>query len=115
MSRYLYIVILIFAGEMVFGLPFNTARFFRPTMLEVFGFTNTQLGDLFAIYGITAMLSYFPGGGDVAHRNGARRRLHGDDPGFVGDGDTLRFLGNNDDLPVLGSADSGNKRMGWQV
>ena len=31
-------------------------------MLEVFGFTNTQLGDLFAVYGITAMLSYFPGG-----------------------------------------------------
>jgi len=67
MSRYLYIVILIFAGEMVFGLPFGTARFFRPTMLEVFGFTNTQLGDLFAVYGITAMLSYFPGGAIADH------------------------------------------------
>jgi sugar phosphate permease len=67
MSRYLYIVILIFAGEMVFGLPFNTARFFRPTMLEVFGFTNTQLGDLFAVYGITATLSYFPGGAIADH------------------------------------------------
>jgi sugar phosphate permease len=67
MSRYLYIVILIFAGEMVFGLPFSTARFFRPTMLEVFGFTNTQLGDLFAVYGITAMLSYFPGGAIADH------------------------------------------------
>jgi sugar phosphate permease len=67
MSRYLYIVILIFAGEMVFGLPFNTARFFRPTMLEVFGFTNTQLGDLFAVYGVTAMLSYFPGGAIADH------------------------------------------------
>jgi len=67
MSRYLYIVILIFAGEMVFGLPFGTARFFRPTMLDVFGFTNTQLGDLFAVYGITAMLSYFPGGAIADH------------------------------------------------
>jgi len=67
MSRYLYIVILIIAGEMVFGLPFNTARFFRPTMLEVFGFSNTQLGDLFAVYGITAMLSYFPGGAIADH------------------------------------------------
>jgi sugar phosphate permease len=67
MSRYLYIVILIIAGEMVFGLPFNTARFFRPTMLEVFGFSNTQLGDLFAVYGITAMLSYFPGGAVADH------------------------------------------------
>jgi sugar phosphate permease len=61
----------VIAGEMVFGLPFHTARFFRPTMLEVFGFTNTQLGDLFAVYGITAMISYFPGGA-IADRFSAR-------------------------------------------
>ncbi len=67
MSRYLYIAALIVAGEMIFGLPFHTARFFRPTMLEVFGFTNTQLGDLFALYGVTAMLSYFPGGAIADH------------------------------------------------
>jgi sugar phosphate permease len=66
-SRYIYIVVLVLAGEMVFGLPFHTSRFFRPTMLEVFGFTNTQLGDLFAIYGITAMLGYFPGGAIADH------------------------------------------------
>lgn len=47
---------------MIFGLPFHTARFFRPTFLEAFGFSNTQLGDIFAVYGITAMLAYFPGG-----------------------------------------------------
>ena len=70
-SRFLYIAILIVAGEMVFGLPFATGRFFRPTLLEVFGFTNTQLGDLFAVYGITAMLSYFPGGA-IADRFSAR-------------------------------------------
>src|SRR5210317_764710 len=62
---------LIIAGEIVFGLPFHTARFFRPTLLEVFGFTNTQLGDLFAVYGITAMLAYFPGGA-LADRYSAR-------------------------------------------
>lgn len=56
---------------MVFGLPFHTARFFRPTMLEVFGVTNTQLGDMFALYGVTAMLSYFPGGA-IADRFSAR-------------------------------------------
>jgi sugar phosphate permease len=59
---------------MVFGLPFHTARFFRPTLLEVFGFTNTQLGDLFALYGVTAMLGYFPGGA-LADRFSARRLL----------------------------------------
>ena len=62
LRRVLFIAAVVIAGEMVFGVPFHIQRFFRPTLLEVFGFTNTQLGDLFAIYGITAMLSYFPGG-----------------------------------------------------
>ena len=62
LQRAIRITVLIFAGEMIFSLPFHTARFFRPTMLEVFGFTNTHLGDVFAVYGLAAMLSYFPGG-----------------------------------------------------
>jgi sugar phosphate permease len=70
-ARLLYITALVIAGEMVFSLPFHTARFFRPTLLDVFGFSNTQLGDLFAVYGITAMLSYFPGG-PLADRFSAR-------------------------------------------
>ncbi len=74
MSRIVLIVTLVVAGEMVFGLPFHTARFFRPTMLDVFGFTNTELGDLFAVYGVTAMLSYFPGGA-LADRFSARGLL----------------------------------------
>jgi sugar phosphate permease len=53
---------LVIAGELVFGLAFNIPRFFRPTMLDVFGLTNTQLGDMFAVYGVAAMLAYFPGG-----------------------------------------------------
>ena len=47
---------------MVFSLPFHIPRFFRPTFLDVFNLTNTSLGDIFAVYGITAMLTYFPGG-----------------------------------------------------
>ncbi len=74
MSRIVLIIVLVVAGEMIFGLPFHTARFFRPTMLEVFGFTNTQLGDLFAAYGVVAMLSYFPGGA-LADRYPARTLL----------------------------------------
>jgi len=58
---------LVIAGELVFGLAFNIPRFIRPTMLEVFGITNTQLGDMFAIYGIAAMLAYFPGGALADH------------------------------------------------
>ncbi len=74
MNRILHILILIIAGEMVFGLPFHTARFFRPTFLDAFGFSNTQLGDIFAVYGITAMLAYFPGGA-LADRFPARKLM----------------------------------------
>jgi len=59
---------------MVFGLPFHTARYFRPTMLDVFGLSNTQLGDIFAVYGFTAILAYFPGGA-LADRFSARNLL----------------------------------------
>jgi sugar phosphate permease len=62
MRRILLMLALVVAGELVFGLPFNVPRFFRPTMLEAFGLTNTQLGDMFAVYGIAAILAYFPGG-----------------------------------------------------
>jgi len=60
--RWFVIFCLILAGEAIFSLPFHVARFFRATMLEVFGFSNADLGDVFAVYGITAMLAYFPGG-----------------------------------------------------
>lgn len=69
MRRITLMITLVLAGELVFGLSFNVPRFFRPTMLEVFGFTNTQLGDMFAVYGITAMLTYFPGGALADHFN----------------------------------------------
>ena len=74
MKRIIHILILITAGEMIFSLPFHTTRFFRPTMLDAFAFSNTQLGDLFAVYGITAMLSYFPGG-VLADRLPARKLM----------------------------------------
>ena len=71
MARFLRITALILAGEMNYGLPFHTQRFFRPTMLEAFDITNTQLGDMFAAYGLTAMFSYFFGG-PFADRYSAR-------------------------------------------
>ncbi len=46
----------------MFALPFHVARFFRSATLEVFDLSNANLGDVFAVYGITAMLAYYPGG-----------------------------------------------------
>ncbi len=74
LSRWLTIFSLVFAGEMIFSLPFHVARFFRPTLLEVFQLTNTELGDSIAMYGIMAMLAYFPGGA-LADRFSARKLM----------------------------------------
>lgn len=62
MRRILILFSLVIAGEMVFSLPFHIARFFRPTFLDVYSLSNAQLGDIFAFYGVVAMLAYFPGG-----------------------------------------------------
>jgi len=61
-NRLIHMILLILAGEIIFGLPFHLARFFRPTFLDVFNLSNTNLGDIYAFYGITAMFSYFFGG-----------------------------------------------------
>jgi sugar phosphate permease len=65
---------LVFAGEAIFGLPFVVARVFRPTVLEVFGLTNLELGIAFSWYGMFAMAAYFPGG-PIADRFSARQLM----------------------------------------
>ena len=62
LTRFMVIFSIIFAAEMIFTLPFHVPRFFRPTVLSAFNLSNADLGDIFAVYGIMAMLAYFPGG-----------------------------------------------------
>lgn len=73
-SKYLIILCLIISGEMIFSLPFHIARYFRPSLLEAFSLSNTDLGDIFAVYGVAAMLAYFPGG-VIADQFPARRLI----------------------------------------
>lgn len=56
------LITLIIAGEAVFFLPFVLARVFRPTLLDLFGISNTELGMWFSVYGVVAMVSYLLGG-----------------------------------------------------
>lgn len=72
--RFLFMIGLILAGEAVYALPFHITRFFRPTVLEMFDITATQLGAAQSIYGIVAMLAYFPGG-PIADRFPARKLM----------------------------------------
>ena len=76
MSRIARIVTLIFAGEIIFGLPFHLTRFFRPTFLDAFELSNTDLGIMQAAYGIAAIIAYFPGGA-LADRFSTRNLLAG--------------------------------------
>jgi len=61
-GRAISLVTLILAGESVFFLPFVLARVFRPSLLDVFQVSNTELGLWFSVYGIVAMISYLFGG-----------------------------------------------------
>jgi len=72
--RVITLLALIAAGEAVFFLPFLLARVFRPTVLEVFGLTNLQLGTAYGVYGTVAMAAYFFGG-PLADRFDARKML----------------------------------------
>lgn len=72
--RGLAITALVVAGESVFLLPFVLARVFRPTILDVFGLTNLELGAAYAVYGVVAVAAYFFGG-LIADRFPARTML----------------------------------------
>lgn len=53
---------LIIAGEAIFLLPFILIRVFKPIIREAFLVSDFEIGKAQAVYGITAMVSYFFGG-----------------------------------------------------
>lgn len=59
---WLYLLLLILAGEAIFILPFVLPRIFRPTVLDVLALDNVQFGFCFSVYGLVAMVSYLFGG-----------------------------------------------------
>lgn len=61
-GRTITLVTLIIAAEAAFFLPFILPRVFRPTLLEAFQISNTELGSWYSVYGIIAMISYLFGG-----------------------------------------------------
>ena len=75
-QRGLIIVSLIFAGEAIFTLPYHVTRFFRPTFLEVFQLSATELGVAQSAYGFIAKAAYFFGG-PLADRFESRKLLAG--------------------------------------
>lgn len=62
LRSFLYLAVLILAGESVFLLPFVLQRVFKATFLDTLQIDDIQLGNCFAVYGIVALLSYLFGG-----------------------------------------------------
>ena len=61
-KKFLILTLLILSGEFIYFLPYVLSRVFRPTFLDVFQLNNFQLGSLFSVYGVVALLSYMYGG-----------------------------------------------------
>ena len=71
---WLYLLLLILAGEAVFILPFVLPRIFRPTVLDVFEMSNLDYNLSVAVYGVIAMVSY-PFGGPLADKFPPRKLI----------------------------------------
>ena len=65
---------LIIAGEAIFLLPFIVMRVFKPIIRDVFRISDLEIGEAQALYGLTALLSYFFGG-FIADKWEARKLL----------------------------------------
>ncbi|MBL4605922.1 MAG: MFS transporter, partial [Flavobacteriaceae bacterium] len=62
------------AGEAIFLLPFILMRVFKPVIRGAFIISDAQIGEAQALYGITAVISYFFGG-FIADKWEARKLL----------------------------------------
>ena len=123
-DRLIVMTALIAAGEFIFVLPFVVARIFRPTLLDVFGLTNLELGTAFRSMAWSRWCPTLPADrwrivsphGGLSQRRWLRR------PGGchlcrrtrVGRADTaVWLLGADYHSAVLGGAHTGDEGMGW--
>lgn len=53
--------VLSFSGGIIFMLPFLQEPFYKP-LAQALALNNTEVGSLMSIFGVTSMISYFPGG-----------------------------------------------------
>lgn len=63
-------LVLGFSGGIIFLLPYLKEIYYRP-LADALGMSNTQVGLMMSAFGITALISYFPGGW-LADRYSAR-------------------------------------------
>ena len=59
--RWLVMTSLCLSGGTIFFLPFLTEVYYIP-LQDTLGLSKAQLGSLISVFGITLLISYFPGG-----------------------------------------------------
>ncbi|MEM7430734.1 MAG: MFS transporter [Pseudomonadota bacterium] len=59
--RWVIMTVLSFSGGIIFLLPFLQEVYYEPLKVAL-NLNNTQVGSLLSVFGVTAMLSYIPGG-----------------------------------------------------
>lgn len=60
-ERRLTMVMLCLSGSIIYWLPFLSETYYVP-MQDAFGFSKTQIGLLYSVFGIVSLLTYVPGG-----------------------------------------------------
>ncbi len=61
LRHWLIMVVLSFSGGIIFFLPFLQEVYYKP-LAEALNLNNTEVGSLLSVFGVTSLLSYFPGG-----------------------------------------------------
>ena len=59
--RWLVMMVLGFSGGIIYFLPYLQEVYYKP-LSDALSLDNTEVGSLMSIFGVTAMLSYLPGG-----------------------------------------------------
>ena len=59
--RCVVMTVMSLAGGIIFLLPFLQEVYYKP-LSDALNLTNTQVGSLMSVFGITSLISYFPGG-----------------------------------------------------
>ena len=60
-DKRLTMLLLCLSGSTIYWLPFISETFYVP-MQEAFGFSKTQIGNLYSVFGFVSLITYFPGG-----------------------------------------------------
>ena len=60
-NRWFQLILLSASTGLIYQLPYLRYTFYDP-MLEAFGYTNIQLGNLMSVYGIGSVICYIIGG-----------------------------------------------------